>query len=84
MKVIRLNEDLGIKNIRTFHAVMNRALSENDSFALDFSTVKRVDLSVLQVIKSAELKAKRENKVIRYRGISDRLKSQFKIFGLMN
>ncbi len=82
MKVIRLNEDIGIKNIKKFHSVMNRALEEFESFTLDFSPVQRADLSVLQVIRAAELKAKKENMTIRYRGINERLKNQFRIFGL--
>jgi anti-anti-sigma regulatory factor len=50
MNIITLHEDCGIKNVREFFAEARRSADEGADCVLDFSNVRRIDLSVAQVI----------------------------------
>ncbi|MBN2158585.1 MAG: STAS domain-containing protein [Spirochaetes bacterium] len=52
MKTIKIQEDCGIKKIGEFYDEIMLAMENEDSFVLDFSGVRRVDLSVAQVVKA--------------------------------
>lgn len=52
MKTIKLHEDCGIKNIGAFYDEILLAMKNDAACVLDFSEVRRVDLSVAQVVKA--------------------------------
>jgi anti-anti-sigma regulatory factor len=50
MKIIKLPEDLGIKKARTLYNTARMVLESGPDCAIDFSKVRRIDLSVAQII----------------------------------
>ncbi len=52
MKTILLPEDMGIKKARKFYNIARMIMDGGADCAVDFSQVRRIDLSVAQVILS--------------------------------
>lgn len=50
MKVIKLPEDLGIKKARKLYNTARMVMDTGPDCAMDFSKVRRIDLSAAQVI----------------------------------
>ena len=82
MKLIALREDIGIKNIKEFHSELLNLLGNENEVVLDFAKVKRIDLSVAQVLMAAHRIAKNGSKLIKLKGVSQTVKEQLKISGL--
>ena len=78
-----LNENISIKNIKDFSSKLKDKISNSEgTVILDFSNVKRVDLSVVQVVLSAGRSARSESKSIRLKNVSDTVKNQMQLCGL--
>lgn len=54
MKTVKLQEDCGIKKIGEFYSDIILAMENENSCVLDFTDVRRIDLSVAQVVKSLQ------------------------------
>ncbi|MCP4133593.1 MAG: STAS domain-containing protein [bacterium] len=80
--MISLNENIGVKTIKEFHSSLSDELKNNDEIIIDFSAIKRVDLSVVQVIIAAGRKARKEGKTIKLKQVADAIKEQMQICGL--
>ena len=74
--------NLGIKQSKKFHQMLNHEMDEYDEVIIDFSKVKRIDLSIVQVITAAGRDARKRGKVIMLKSASDDVKRQLKICGL--
>jgi anti-anti-sigma regulatory factor len=83
MESIAVQEDIGIKNIREFHLFFGEVLSREDEITLDFAAVERIDLAVAQVLMAARRLAKREGKVLKLKNISEDVRKQLQITGLV-
>ena len=83
METIALNEDIGIKNIREFYRNLATVLKGEDEVILDFSRVKRIDLSLAQVLMAAGRIAKSEKKILKLKNVSAEIKKHLQIAGLM-
>ena len=53
MSSIKLNSNIGIKNIKKFHAELIDVLKKGDELVIDFASMGSVDLSVAHVLLSA-------------------------------
>ena len=85
MKVIELSEDVGVKNIKSFYLELKNVLESDESeIILDFSEVRRVDLSLIQVIMAADRELKRQGKKITLKYISGDIKEQLYLTRLLN
>lgn len=84
MKTIIVEEDVGIKKIKQFKEVLESSLNEDNEVLLNFKDVKRLDLSVMQVIISAMKDAKINQKKIKLKGlVSPQIKVQFDLVNLL-
>ncbi len=80
--MIILDEDIGIKKIKEFHGSIRKEMDANNEVIVDFSKVKRIDLSLVQVILSAGRVARKRGKALKLKGVSDTVKFQMQICGL--
>ncbi len=83
METIALNEDIGIKNIRAFYRDLAEVLKGEDEVILDLARVKRIDLSLAQVLMAAGRIAKSDNKILKLKNVSSEIKKNLHIAGLM-
>jgi len=74
MKVIDIPDDIGVKNIKGFYSTLKDTLKNESEIHLNFSKVKRIDLSLAQVLLSAGKESKKENKCIKLKGVSEDVK----------
>lgn len=78
-----LDENISIKNIKNFSEKLKDEISNSEGpVILDFSEVKRVDLSVVQVVMAAGRSARSVNKSIKLKNVSDTVKNQMQLCGL--
>jgi anti-anti-sigma regulatory factor len=75
-------ENATVKNVRNIYELLKEELSKEDVVTVDFTAVKRTDLSVLQVIIAAGREAKGLGKTIKLKGVSAGVKSQMYLCGL--
>lgn len=80
--MIVVREDVGIKSIRDFCREVVGALRDSDEVLLDFERVKRIDLSVAQVLLAAGRDARRQGKSIKLKNVSDHIRHQMHICGM--
>lgn len=83
MKEIILKEDAGVKTIKLLHQTLADALDAESEIVLDFSNVKRLDLAVVQLIYAAGKEARRNNKALKMKSVSEAVKRQMWLGGLM-
>ena len=83
MESIAVQEDIGIKSIREFHIFLGEVLGREDEITLDFAAVEGIDLSVAQVLMAARRLAKSEKKVLKLKNVSDAVRKQLQITGLV-
>lgn len=83
MNILEVPEDIGIKNIKKFHSELGGLISnESEKIILDFSNVKRVDLSLVQILLALGQKFNgKEDKII-LRSTSEGVKKQLKLAGI--
>ncbi len=83
MKIIKIKEEtFGIKHARDFYNSLKDELIDNDEVVLDFAGVKRIDLSIAQIIIAAGRSARKNKKTIKLKSVSENLKYQMIIGGL--
>jgi len=83
MESIAVQEDIGIKSIREFYLFFSEVLGREDEITLDFAAVEGIDLSVAQVLMAARRLAKSEKKVLKLKNVSDAVRKQLQITGLV-
>jgi anti-anti-sigma regulatory factor len=82
VKVIELHEETGIKNIKDFYINLIETLKGESELILDFSRVKRIDLSLAQILMAVRRLAKSDNKILKLRNVSAEVRKQLQIAGL--
>lgn len=82
--VIELSANIGIKNITELYDNIRSAIDNGCEIILDFSKVKRIDLSVLQVLLVANKRAMQNNKELKFRSLSEQVKKQLMLGGMQN
>ena len=80
--MIQLNENTSVKTIRQLYDELQDELEKNEEVIVDFSKVKRMDLSVVQLILAAGRYARDGDKTLRLKSVSDHLKKQMSICGI--
>ena len=83
MTTIVLENDVSIKNIKIFYQQISRALDTDSGLLLDFSNVKRADLSLLQVIMSANREFAKQGKKFLLKSVSENVKEQMHLCRLV-
>ena len=83
MESIAVQEDIGIRHIREFYLFFGEVLRREDEITLDFSAVERIDLSVAQVLMAARRLAKSEKKVLKLKNVSEEVRKQLQLTGLV-
>ena len=83
MKTIEIPGDVDLNNIRSFYTDLSESITENNEVILDFKNLDRIDAALLQVVVSGQQFARFENKIIKIKNISDEIKRQLKISGLI-
>lgn len=82
--IIELDENIGIKTIKKFHLDLKELLKKETEIILDFKNVKRLDLSVVQVLIAANRKYAKNNKNIKLKSVSKDIKRQLYLSGFSN
>jgi anti-anti-sigma regulatory factor len=82
--VVNLSENIGIKNIMDFFCNIKNAMDVDGEIVLDFAKVKRIDLSVLQVLIAASREAAEKGKLFKFRSASEPVKKQLMLGGMTN
>jgi anti-anti-sigma regulatory factor len=82
VKVIELHEETGIKNIKKFYIDLIETLKVESELVIDFSRIKRIDLSVAQILMAAGRIFKSDNKILKLRNVSAEVRKQLQIAGL--
>lgn len=82
MKLDNLPQELDVKNVKEFYGALKEALASDDKVVLDFSKIKRLDLSIVQVIMAAGKEASGKSKVLKIKSISENLLKQLSICGI--
>ncbi len=80
--VIELSEDIGVKNIKNFYSNLLDIMKSESEIVLDFSKVRRIDLSFAQVIMAANRESNKSGKKIMLKSVSDKIRKQLYISGL--
>ena len=79
--VIELDEDIGVKKIKAFYLELKRKINEEPGIVLDFKKVKRIDLSLAQVIHAAKKELMKNGKKFMLKSVSDEIKKQLYLAG---
>ncbi len=75
-------ENLNIKHSKKFYESFDHELKAGDEVIVDFSRVKRIDLSIVQILVAAGRKARQEGKTIKLKSMSPEVRNQMKFCGL--
>jgi anti-anti-sigma factor len=79
--VIELREDVGVKNIKELNSQLIKSLKKEPEIILDFNKVRRIDLSLAQVIMAANRESHKSGKKIILKSVSKDIKKQLFISG---
>jgi len=82
VKLDNLPQELNVKNVKELHEALKEAISSEPKVILDFSNIRRLDLSAVQVIMAAGKEAAAKSKVLKIKSISDNLLKQLNICGI--
>ena len=82
MKVIELDEETGIKNIKKFYIDLIEIFKVESELVIDFSKIKRIDFSLAQILMAVGRLAKSDNKILKLRNVSAEVRKQLQIAGL--
>jgi len=82
MSTIIVDENIGVKQVKVFYETLKEESEKEDDIILDFSSVRRVDLSIIQLLISFQGHIKEKKKIMKIKNISDDLMDQLKITGL--
>ncbi|MFW6365479.1 MAG: STAS domain-containing protein [Spirochaetota bacterium] len=83
MPEIILDENTSVRNIHALKEKLLDAVSTNEEVLLDFSNLERVDLSVVQLVLAALKSVRQNGQTIKFKHVSDGIRSQFQLAGLM-
>ncbi|MBN2401094.1 MAG: STAS domain-containing protein [Spirochaetes bacterium] len=79
--VIELREDVGVKNIKELYSHLKELIKKESEIILDFSKVRRIDLSLAQLIMAANRESYKIGKKIILKSVSYDIKQQLYLSG---
>jgi anti-anti-sigma regulatory factor len=79
--LLKISEDIGVSTIKDFYLQLKEMLTKEQEVILDFQKVKRVDLSLAQVIMAANRESVNKGKKLLLKSVSEDIKRQFFIAG---
>jgi anti-anti-sigma factor len=79
--IIELREDIGVKNIKEFFLQLKKIVKKESEIILDFNKVRRIDLSLAQLIMAAKMELYKRGKKIMLKSVSEDVKRQLFICG---
>lgn len=78
-----IEEDvLGIKQVKGFYNRLKEEFRTGPEIIVDFRNVRRIDLSVVQVLVALNRNARNEGKTVKLKSISEDVRSQMNLCGL--
>jgi anti-anti-sigma regulatory factor len=80
--MIIFKDDISIKNAAQFYMDFKNELASEQEIILDLAMVKRIDLSIAQIIIAAGREAKESGKNVKLKSVTDTVKHQLQICGL--
>ena len=83
MAVYTCSEKAGIKTAEKLKEELLSMLDGNEDLTIDFSAVRRIDLSVAQIVIAARKEAKKRNLAFRLSGLSSDVKRQLRLCGVI-
>jgi anti-anti-sigma regulatory factor len=75
-------ENFSVKHSQKFYKDFADEFKKGDEITIDFSRVKRIDLSIVQIIVAAGRKARQEGKIIKLKSVLPEVKDQMMFCGL--
>jgi anti-anti-sigma factor len=79
--IIELREDIGVKNIKEFYLQLKKIVKKEPEIILDLNKVRRIDLSLSQLIMAANRELRKRGKKIILTSVSENIKKQLFISG---
>jgi anti-anti-sigma regulatory factor len=79
--VIELRENIGVKNIKGLYLQLKKIVKKEPEIILDFNKVRRIDLSLTQLIMAANRELHKRGKKIILKSVSENIKKQLFISG---
>ena len=76
------SETLGVKQAAVFYELLKNELEENEEVIIDFSVVERIDVSIIQILVAAGREARKREKILKLKAVSDSIKEQMNLCGL--
>jgi len=83
MATVQIAKDAGIKNIKNLYNQIKDVIPAENELVLDFSEVDRVDLSIIQLIMSAQQYARQNECMIKLKNVPEQVREQLYIGGLI-
>ncbi len=75
-------EIFGIKHVRKFYGNLKEEYKSGIELIIDFKSVKRVDLSIVQVLTAVVRMARKDGRVVKFKSLSEDVKNQMILCGL--
>jgi anti-anti-sigma regulatory factor len=79
--IIELREDAGVKNIKELYSQLNKIIKKDSEIILDFNKVRRIDLSLAQLLMAVNRESHKRGKKIILKSVSKDIKKQLFISG---
>jgi anti-anti-sigma regulatory factor len=79
--VIELDEDIGVKNIRKLYLQLKEIIHKEPDIILDLKKVKRIDLSLVQVIFAVNRELMKKERMIMLKSVSKEIREQLYLAG---
>jgi anti-anti-sigma factor len=76
-------EDAGIKNIKKLYSKLKKVLKSESEIILDLKNLRRMDLSLAQLLIAANREARKKGKKMMLRTVSEDIKKQLYISGFV-
>lgn len=83
MATVQIQKDAGIKNVKNLYNEIKDIIPGENELVMDFSDVERVDLSVIQLIMSAQQYARQNECMIKLKNVPEQVREQLYIGGLI-
>jgi anti-anti-sigma factor len=81
--LIELNEDTGIKNIKKLYLKLKKVLKNESEIILDLKNLRRMDLSLAQLLIAANRESHNKGKKMMLKSVSEDIKKQLYISGFV-
>ena len=83
MEIYTCAENAGVRTIGTMKDDLLALLDKGGGVTIDFAAVKRLDLSVVQVVIAAQKEAKKRRQTVRLAGLGADVKKQLFLCGVI-